>query len=58
MVLIEHNLSLAELEPLLTNRQWRTQLLAGVTDHEAVSFFTDQYNRWGREQIIFAGSGS
>lgn len=55
MVLIEHNLSLAELEPLLTNRQWRTQLLAGVTDHEAVSFFTDQYNRWGREQIIFAG---
>jgi hypothetical protein len=56
MVLIENKLSLAELEKLLTNRTYRATLLTTTTDAEAVAFFTDQYNRWGKDQILMAGS--
>ena len=45
VVLIENSLSLAELEPLLTNHKWRRHLLLRTTDSEAVSFFTGQYDR-------------
>lgn len=55
VVLAANNLSLAELEPLLTQRKRRQQWLAQVADPEIVAFFTDQYNRWGREQVLMAG---
>lgn len=53
LVLIACGLSLVELEPLLTNAQFRTRMLAKVKDPLVVSFFEHQYNRWGREQAIF-----
>ena len=53
LVLVTCGLSLLELEPLLTDKEFRTRLLAQVTDPLVVSFFTHQYDRWGREQPIF-----
>jgi hypothetical protein len=53
LVLIECGLSLLELEPLLTDRQFRMRLLARVNDPLVVSFFIQQFDRWGREQAIF-----
>ncbi|MCB0143399.1 MAG: ATP-binding protein [Caldilineaceae bacterium] len=55
VVLAENNLSLGELEPFLTQPSLRKNLLAHIADPEIVSFFTNQYNRWGREQVIMAG---
>lgn len=53
LVLIACGLSLLELEPLLTDGNVRKRLLAHVKDPLVVSFFENQYNRWGREQPIF-----
>ena len=47
-------LSLLELEPLLTNREFRMRLLATTPDPLVGTFFTHQYDKWGREQAIFA----
>ena len=55
LVLAMHKLSLLELERLLTDTEYRKQLLTRIPDPLVVSFFEKQYNRWGREQIIFAG---
>ncbi len=49
-----NGLSLLELEPLLTNREFRMRLLATTSDPLVVSFFMHQYDKWGREQAIFA----
>lgn len=54
LVLAQRNLSLLELEPFLTDVEFRRRLLTGFPDPLVVSFFERQYNRWGREQIIFA----
>ena len=54
MVLIDNDLSLLELEPLLTDDGFRSQLLARTADRQSVSFFSNQYERWGREQLIMA----
>lgn len=54
LVLALKGLSLLELEPLLTDAAFRQRLLAELPDPLAVSFFEQQYNRWGREQAIFA----
>lgn len=54
LTLALNGLSLLELEPLLTNREFRMRLLAQVNDPLVVSFFTHQYDKWGREQPIFA----
>lgn len=49
-----NGLSLLELEPLLTNKPFRMRVLATTADPLVVSFFTHQYDKWGREQAIFA----
>lgn len=54
LVLALRGLSLLELEPLLTDAEFRKRMLSGVNDPLVVSFFEHQYNRWGREQAIFA----
>jgi hypothetical protein len=53
LVLIANQLSLLELEPLLTDRGFRRRLLTQVTDPLVVSFFERQFDKWGREQAIF-----
>jgi hypothetical protein len=53
LALIANELSLLELEPLLTDRAFRRRLLSQVNDSQVVSFFEKQYDRWGREQAIF-----
>src|SRR5215213_5000197 len=54
LTLALNGLSLLELEPLLTNKEFRMRLLATTPDPLVVSFFTHQYDKWGREQAIFA----
>ena len=54
LVLATHKLSLLELERLLTDAEYRQRMLVGIADPLVVSFFEKQYNRWGREQVIFA----
>jgi hypothetical protein len=53
-VLAEQGFSLLELEPFLTDADFRTRLLSGIHDPMIVSFFSNQYSRWGRDQIIMA----
>lgn len=53
LVLIACNLSLLEMEPLLTDNLFRNRLLEQVQDPLVVAFFKHQYDRWGREQAIF-----
>ncbi|KKL78623.1 hypothetical protein LCGC14_2023010, partial [marine sediment metagenome] len=53
-VLAESGLSLVELESFLTDRDFRSRLLERITDPLVVSFFDQQYNRWGRDQLIMA----
>lgn len=54
LTLALNGLSLLELEPLLTNKAFRLRLLTTTPDPQVVAFFTHQYDRWGREQAIFA----
>jgi hypothetical protein len=56
LVLISSGLTLLELEPLLTDREFRRRLLANVKDPLVTSFFAHQFERWGREQAIFVAS--
>lgn len=54
VVLVLNGLTLVELEPLLTNKDFRRRLLAAMPPEPlVVSFFTHQYDRWGREQALF-----
>jgi hypothetical protein len=53
LVLISNELTLLELEPLLTNRPFRMRMLQQVTDPQVASFFIQQYDQWKREQPIF-----
>lgn len=54
LVLACNGLSLLELEPLLTHPDFRRRMLADLRDPLVISFFTHQYDKWGREQAIFA----
>lgn len=54
LVLIANQLTLLELEPLLTDKEFRMRMLNQVKDPLVASFFTHQFDRWGpREQPIF-----
>jgi hypothetical protein len=54
LVLASRGLSLLELEPFLTDAAFRKQLLTGFPDPVVSLFFEQQYNRWGRDQLLFA----
>jgi hypothetical protein len=54
LVLASRGLSLLELEPFLTDATFRKRLLTGFPDPLVISFFEQQYNRWGRDQLLFA----
>src|SRR5690242_6830239 len=53
LVLSANGLTLLEVEPLLTDPALRRRLLTQVDDPLVVSFFTHQFDRWGREQALF-----
>jgi hypothetical protein len=54
LVLSVRGLTLLELEPFLTHREYRSRLLTNFPDSQVVSFLDAQYNHWGREQVIMA----
>lgn len=54
LVLIANDLTLLELEPLLTDKAFRIRMLQRVNDPQVASFFTQQFDAWGkREQPLF-----
>lgn len=53
LVLIANDLTLLELEPLLTDKAFRMRMLQQVSDPQVASFFMHQFDRWKREQPIF-----
>jgi len=53
LALIYADLTVLELEPLLTNKSFREQILARCQDAQVASFFHQQFDQWGREQAIF-----
>jgi hypothetical protein len=54
LVLAVRGLTLLELEPFLTQASYRAQLLVNFPDAQVAAFFTAQYDRWGREQVVMA----
>jgi len=54
LVLAVRGLTLLELAPFLTQSAYRTQLLTNFPDEQVAAFFTTQYDRWGREQVLMA----
>jgi hypothetical protein len=56
LVLIENQLTLVEMPRLLTDREYRETLLARTTNPEAVHFFQERYDRWGREGPLMVES--
>ena len=56
VVLVGRGLTLLELEPFLTNARYRYSLLADFPDEQVTRFFSDQYDRWGRDQATFSAS--
>lgn len=55
LTLIANGLTLLELEALLTDSTFRQRLLSNVSDFMVVSFFRNQFDRWGREQALYVG---
>jgi hypothetical protein len=54
LVLIANELTLLELEPLLTHKAFRMRMLQKVQDPLVASFFMHQFDQWGRrEQPVF-----
>jgi hypothetical protein len=54
LVLIANELTLLELEPLLTHKAFRIRMLQKVQDPLVASFFMHQFDQWGRrEQPLF-----
>jgi hypothetical protein len=49
LVLIAAGKTLVDMAKLLTDRDFREQLLAHVVDPELISFFHDCFDKWGRE---------
>lgn len=56
LVLIENKLTLVEMPRLLTDKEYRETLLGRTTNPEAVHFFQERYDRWGREQPLMVES--
>ncbi|NLE86143.1 MAG: type IV secretory system conjugative DNA transfer family protein [Myxococcales bacterium] len=52
LVLIQARRTLVELPRFLTDPAFREPLLARSQNAEAVRFFRDRYDRWGREQAL------
>jgi len=53
LALIYADLTVLELEPLLTNKTFREQILTRCQDAQVASFFHQQFDQWGRDQAIF-----
>lgn len=49
ITLVENGRTLIDMHRLLTDIDWRDQLLEQVSNPEVVGFFRDRYDRWGRE---------
>ncbi len=56
IVLIENNLTLMDMQRLLTDQEFRDQCLKQVTEHSVIEFFHDRYDRWGREAPVMRES--
>jgi hypothetical protein len=52
LLLIEHQLTLAELPRLLMNTEFRTPLLEQSGQEDIVDFFKQRFEQWGREQAV------
>jgi hypothetical protein len=52
LLLVEHQLSLAELPRLLMDKEFRERLLASSQNQEVTMFFRQRYDRWGNEQAL------
>jgi Helicase HerA, central domain len=50
IVLRQNNLPLTALSDLLTDREYRNQLLTQVSDAQAVRFFQNRMDQWGRDE--------
>lgn len=49
LVLLSNDLTLLELQKLLTDRDYREYLLQNVKNRDIVDFYHDRFDRWGRE---------
>jgi hypothetical protein len=56
LLLIDNELTLAEMPRLLTDRDYREGLLARATNPEVAAFFHGRYDRWGRDQSLVVES--
>jgi DNA helicase HerA-like ATPase len=56
LTLIANGRTLIDLPRLLTNPDFRRDLLADIRDPEILSFWEDRYDRWGREQPLMIES--
>jgi len=56
LVLIENRLTLVEFPRLLTDKDWRDQLLKKVANPDLAPFFHDRFDRWGRERPMMIES--
>ncbi len=56
ITLIENKQTLVDMHRLLTDDDFREELLAHVSNAEVVSFFHDRYDRWGREAPLMRES--
>lgn len=52
IALMENGLTLLEIPRVLTEREYREELLRGVRNPSVVDFFHSRYDRWGREQAL------
>lgn len=49
LVLLANDLTLLELQKLLTDREYREYLLQAVKNRDIVDFYHERYDKWGRE---------
>lgn len=56
LVLLANNLTLLELQRLLTDRDYREYLLQKVRHRDIVDFFHERYDKWGREAPLMIES--
>ncbi len=56
LVLIETGKSLVEMPLVLTNREYREDLLQQVRDAQVVEFFRTRFDQWGRETPVMIES--
>lgn len=56
LVLVENGLPLTALPRLLTEKGYRDELLARVSDPQVVHFFHERFDRWGNEAALMVES--